>query len=183
MAAPPSGDESLVAALRDNERGEADLRSDLPHRARTWARLIGQRETGIAALHITIVDIGFWRRRRPAIWHIGLHNAKMSHARRCSAPSFCNSKTMASRTSSSSSATRMISVIFGNLRNLKHGVDRDGFETLAAPDPCHLTRAGPARRSSPNADIYPERRSPMFRSWISLCPCLQVSTKVTVTHL
>lgn len=58
----------------------------MPHRARTWARFIGQRETGIAALHITIVDIGFWRRRRPAIWHIGLHNAKMSHARRCSAP-------------------------------------------------------------------------------------------------
>jgi len=33
----PAGDESFAEPLRDQERGEAVLRSDLPHRARLWS--------------------------------------------------------------------------------------------------------------------------------------------------
>ncbi|KQZ46725.1 hypothetical protein ASD54_22260 [Rhizobium sp. Root149] len=37
MAAEPTGEESFGTPLRDNERGAADPRSDLSHRARTWS--------------------------------------------------------------------------------------------------------------------------------------------------
>lgn len=56
MTAKPEGDESLVAPLREDERGAAVLRSDLPHRARMWSRGELAREYDIGDQHGEISD-------------------------------------------------------------------------------------------------------------------------------
>ncbi|APO70017.1 hypothetical protein IE4872_PB00147 (plasmid) [Rhizobium gallicum] len=50
MGAPRSGEESFARPLREDDRGEAGFRSDMPHRARKGRALAqGQRNMAIAA--------------------------------------------------------------------------------------------------------------------------------------